>query len=58
MFAGSTECVLFLTVLLSVNSEELFEVAATDFTADIVATQYVLAHSINDPRPVLNSCTR
>jgi hypothetical protein len=58
MFIGSTLCVLVLMALLSVNSQELFEVAPTDFTVDIVATLHVLAHSVKDPCPVLNIFTR
>jgi hypothetical protein len=34
-------------VLLSVNSQELFKVAATGFTADIAATHHFLAHTLN-----------
>jgi hypothetical protein len=58
VFIGSTLCVLVLMALLSVNSQELFLVAATDFTADIVATQHVVAHPVIDPCPVLNCFTR
>jgi len=43
---------------LSVNSQEHFEVATTDFTADIATTQHVLAHPVKDACPVLTSFTR
>jgi len=58
MFIGSTLCVLVLVALLSVDSQELFEVADTDFIVDIVAKQHVLAHPVKDPCPVLNTFTR
>ena len=50
--------VLVLVALLSVDSQELFQVAATDFTVDTVATQYILTHGVKDPCSVLNTFTR
>jgi len=60
MFIGSTLCVLVLVLvaILSVNSQELFEMAATDFTVDFVATQHVLAHPAKDPYRFQNIFTR
>jgi hypothetical protein len=49
IFAGFTLCVEFLMMLLSVNSQEPFEVAAIDFIAGIAATHRVLAHPLKDP---------
>jgi hypothetical protein len=57
MFIVFTVCFLFIMTLLSVNSKELFEVAATAFTADIVAKQHILAHPVKDPCPPLDSFT-
>jgi hypothetical protein len=44
--------------LFPVYLKELFKVAATDFTADIVVTQHVLAHPVKVLCPVLNSFTQ
>jgi hypothetical protein len=39
----------FLMVLSSINSQELFEIAATDFTPNIAATHRVLVRPLEDP---------
>jgi hypothetical protein len=49
--------VLLLTVLLSTNSYELFEVAATDFTAGTAATYHLLEHPLTELCGVLNCST-
>ena len=41
-------CVFVVLLLFSINSEELFEVAVTDFFAPIAVTHYVLAHPLVD----------
>jgi hypothetical protein len=44
MFVGCALCVDLSVVLFSINSQDLFEVAAPDFIAGIAATHRVLAH--------------
>jgi hypothetical protein len=58
MFTGCTLCVLFLMVLFSINSQELFDVAANDFTAGTAATRHVLARRLNDPRSTVSDAAK
>jgi hypothetical protein len=51
-----TLCVLLL-IVLSVNSSDLFEVAATDFIVATAATHHVLTRPLENPWPSLNSFT-
>jgi len=44
MFISFTPCVEFLMLLLSINSVELVEMAATSLISVITVTQLVLAH--------------
>lgn len=55
MFTCFTPCVEFLMLLLSINSEELVEMAATSLISVITVTQLVLTHPHNDLWLVLNS---
>jgi hypothetical protein len=45
-------------VLFSINSQELFEVAATEFTAGTAALYHIVSPSAEHPWSVLNSFTR
>jgi hypothetical protein len=46
MFIGSTLCVEILTALFSINSQELFKAAVTEFITGIAAMHDVLVHSL------------
>jgi hypothetical protein len=48
MFIGFELCLFILKLLFSINSEELFEVAVTDFIAGNAVTRRVLAHPLKD----------
>jgi hypothetical protein len=58
MLIGRALLVEFLMMLFSLNSQELFEMPATDFIAGSAVTHHVLAHHFKDPWLVLNSVTR
>jgi hypothetical protein len=45
-------------VLFSINSQGLFQIVTTDFTAVIAAMLHVLAHALKDPLSVVYSFTR
>jgi hypothetical protein len=45
-------------VLFSMNSQQLLEVAASDFIAGITVMHHVLTHHIKDLRRVLNNFRR
>ena len=49
MFTGFTVCVEFLMVLFSVDLQQLFKVAATEFIAGTAAMRHDLAHPVKDP---------
>jgi len=57
ILSGCTLCVLFLIVLFSISSQQLFQVAANDCTAGIAATHHVLAHAFKDSWAVPNTFT-
>jgi hypothetical protein len=52
MHIGFELCVFIVMLLFSINSEELFEVAVTDFIAPTAVTHHVLAHPLEDLWPV------